>query len=175
MLAIIMKRGGISLAQNPVTEPGNTGINPRSVDLSAAHTPAHYPGQEESSRGPLAHQRSSGVPLHMTHMSWQILWKVSFLVTFNYSASGNPSWSVRISIIRLITTILSISSEPWKALSYWYVSEHVVFIRETTRQKGHDMYNCQISAAVSHSYCFKCWNNYVISAFYTFLKVHIFV
>lgn len=58
-----MDQAGICVAQNPVAEPGNAGINPRPVDLSTAHTPTHHPSQEEPAWGPLTHQRSSRVTL----------------------------------------------------------------------------------------------------------------
>lgn len=58
-----MDQAGICVAQDPVAEPGDTGINPRPVDLSTAHTPAHHPGQEEPPRGTFAHQGASRVTL----------------------------------------------------------------------------------------------------------------
>lgn len=63
MLEVIVDQGGICVAYDPVAEPGDARINPRSVDLGTAHTPTHHPSQEELPWGPLTHQRPSRVTL----------------------------------------------------------------------------------------------------------------
>lgn len=58
-----MDQAGISVAQNPVAQPGDAGINPGLVDLGAADTPAHHSSQEEPSWSTLTYQGASGVAL----------------------------------------------------------------------------------------------------------------
>lgn len=65
ILRVLNDQAGISMAQNPVAEPCNAGINPRLVDLGAANTPAHHSSQEEPSRSTLTHQRASRVALRV--------------------------------------------------------------------------------------------------------------
>lgn len=53
----------IGVAQNPVAELGDAGIDPRLVDLCASHSPTHQASQEKASRGHFTYQRASGVSL----------------------------------------------------------------------------------------------------------------
>lgn len=68
-----MDRAGIGVAQNPVAEPGNAGVNPRLVDPGTANTPAHHSRQEEPSWGTLAHQRASRVTLKEKNWEWPLI------------------------------------------------------------------------------------------------------
>lgn len=63
VLRVFMDQAGICVAQDPVAEPCDTGINPRPVDLSTAHTPTHHPSQEEPPWSTLAYQGASRVTL----------------------------------------------------------------------------------------------------------------
>lgn len=65
ILRVLNDQAGISMAQNPVAEPCNTGINPRLVDLGAANTPAHHSSQEEPSWSTFTHQRASRIALRV--------------------------------------------------------------------------------------------------------------
>lgn len=53
----------IGVAQNPVAELGDAGIDPRLVYLCASHSPTHQASQEKASRGHFTYQRASRVSL----------------------------------------------------------------------------------------------------------------
>lgn len=73
MGGVFMDQAGICVAKNPVAELGDTGINPRPVDLGTADTPTHYASQEEPAWGPLTHQRPPRVTLQGEHESFGTL------------------------------------------------------------------------------------------------------